>query len=81
MSTLNKPKQVRIRLSQADGETIDRIKGVLSETDVASFVLAAGLQAIRESGERFAYPLRLAVGGAEEQRREREAPLPKRKAA
>ena len=81
MITLNKPKQVRIRLSHDDGATIDRIKGVLSETDVASFVLAAGLQAIRENGLKFAFPLRFQTDDEASHAEPMRAARPKLKAA
>ncbi len=57
MAALTKPSQVRIRVTDEDAETLDKLAGeVLSRADVASVLLHAAIESIRKNKGRVAFP-------------------------
>lgn len=78
MSAVNKPEIVRLRVSESDNTVLVDAGGqALNRNDIASLLLTAAIEAVRENGGHFRMPLKLRVEETEELR----APLPKRKAA
>jgi hypothetical protein len=62
MAALTKPSQVRIRVTDEDAETLDKLAGqVLSRADVASVLLHAAIQAIHKNKGKVQFPPELQV--------------------
>lgn len=84
MDTL-KSTVVRIYLNAEHSAKAKATAAALGETEtwVINKIVEAGLRSIGENGGRFQLPLRFQIGeeAAALRAREREAPLPKRKAA
>jgi len=59
-----KPQQIRIRIPDADMPVIQDLAGnVLSITDVASLLLSAAIEAVKESGGQLHFPPKFQVAG------------------
>jgi len=57
-----KPAQIRIRVSSADAEVIDILAGtVLSRNEIASALLGAAIQAVRENNCKLQMPPKFKV--------------------
>lgn len=79
MNELNKPEIIRLRVAKADSELLNQLGGAtLTRNDVASVLVEAAVEAIRQNGGRLSMPLRFHTGDEPAQIR---AALPKRKAA
>lgn len=62
-----KPSQIRIRIPDTDAELLDKLAGrALSRTDIASYVLSAALDAIRENEGKVSFPPKFCVDVEEE---------------
>lgn len=57
MAAINKPVQIRIRISEDDEKLLCELgKTVLSVTDVASYLLKASIDCMRENTGRVPFP-------------------------
>lgn len=57
MAALTKPSQVRIRVTDEDVQTLDKLRAeVLSRADVASALLHAAIDAIKKNKGRIQFP-------------------------
>lgn len=66
MSQSLKPDQIRIRIEKRDADLLDVLAGeILSRTDVASLLLHAALDAIREANGEISFPPKFNVPASE----------------
>ena len=78
MSELNKPQQLRIRVTHDNSQWLDSIGApALSRNDVATVLLEAAIRAVQANGGTYPTPLDFQIP----RKHEAEQPPPKRKAA
>jgi hypothetical protein len=62
IETLKKPAQIRIRISDQDAETLDKLAGqILTRTDVASVLLHSALEAVRDDKGKMHFPFKIEI--------------------
>jgi hypothetical protein len=75
MAAVNKPEQIRLRVSPAHKQVIDGLAGsILTNADVASMLMEAAIEAVQRSNGRFHYPLRFEVSDEMPANRPKETP-------